>query len=222
LSGTHAGGKINMFIVNILLHLDKYLNMIVQSFGLETYLILFLILFCETGLVITPFLPGDSLIFTAGMISALGSLNIILLFLVIVLAVIAGDFVNYALGKSFGLRLLSKDNQKYIRKEHIMKTQGFYDKYGGITILVARFIPIIRTIAPFLAGIGRMEYPKFISYNVIGGVAWTSLFLFGGYYFGTLLVVKNNFSVVLYGIIFISVIPVVIGFVQQKIKKCSC
>lgn len=211
-----------MFIANILLHLDKYLNMIVQSFGLETYLILFLILFCETGLVITPFLPGDSLIFTAGMISALGSLNIILLFLVIVLAVIAGDFVNYALGKSFGLRLLSKDNQKYIRKEHIMKTQGFYDKYGGITILVARFIPIIRTIAPFLAGIGRMEYPKFISYNVIGGVAWTSLFLFGGYYFGTLLVVKNNFSVVLYGIIFISVIPVVIGFVQQKIKKCSC
>jgi membrane-associated protein len=222
LSGTHAGGKINMFIANILLHLDKYLNMIVQSFGLETYLILFLILFCETGLVITPFLPGDSLIFTAGMISALGSLNIILLFLVIVLAVIAGDFVNYALGKSFGLRLLSKDNQKDIRKEHIMKTQGFYDKYGGITILVARFIPIIRTIAPFLAGIGRMEYPKFISYNVIGGVAWTSLFLFGGYYFGTLLVVKNNFSVVLYGIIFISVIPVVIGFVQQKIKKCSC
>jgi membrane-associated protein len=210
-----------MHIVNIVLHLDKYLNMIIQTFGLGTYLMIFLILFCETGFVITPFLPGDSLIFTAGTICALGSLNVTVLFFVIALAAIAGDSANYAIGKYFGSEMLNKKNNKYIRKEHVAKAQDFYSKYGGLTIIIARFVPFIRNIAPFLAGIARMEYKKFSSYNVVGGTLWSALFLAAGYFLGSLLIVKNNMPVVIYGIIFVSVIPAVIGFVQQKLKKCS-
>ncbi len=205
-------------IVNILLHLDKYLNMIVQTFGVGTYLVLFMILFCETGLVVMPFLPGDSLLFMVGALSASGFLNIISLFFIFALAAIAGDFTNYAIGKAFGLQMLNAKNQKLIRKEHIIKTQCFYDRYGAMAILMARFLPIIRTIAPFLAGIGKMKYQKFISYNIIGGVLWTGLLLLGGYFFGTLPVVKNNLSIILYGIIFVSIIPAVTALAQQKIK----
>lgn len=205
-------------IINILLHLDKYLNMIVQTFGVGTYLVLFLILFCETGLVVMPFLPGDSLLFMVGALSASGSLNIISLFFIIALAAIAGDFTNYAIGKAFGLQMLNAKTEKLIRKEHIIKTQCFYDRYGAMAILMARFLPIIRTIAPFLAGVGKMKYQKFISYNIIGGVLWTGSFLLGGYFFGTLPVVKNNLSIILYGIIFASIIPAATALAQQKIK----
>jgi membrane-associated protein len=205
-----------MNILNIVLHLDKYLNMGIQIFGLGTYFLLFLILFCETGLVITPFLPGDSLISTAGALSALGSLNIVVLFFIFASAAIAGDSANYFFGKSIGLKIVNKENVKFIKREYLEKTQDFYDKYGGITILLARFIPIVRTFAPFVAGIGKMKYLKFFSYNVIGAVLWTGLFLFGGYFFGNLLVVKNNFSLVIFAIIFISILPAAIGFVKQR------
>ena len=210
-----------LHIVNIvLLHLDKYLNMIIQAFGMGTYLMIFLILFCETGFVITPFLPGDSLIFTAGTVCALGSLNVAVLFFIIALAAIAGDSANYAIGKYFGSEMLAK-NSKFVRKEHIAKAREFYRKYGGFTIIIARFVPFIRNIAPFLAGMASMEYKKFSSYNVIGGTLWSALFLAAGYFLGSLIIVKNNMSVVIYGIILVSVLPAVIGFAQQKLKKCS-
>lgn len=203
-------------ILDIILHVDKYLNLVIQSFGLGTYIILFLVLFCETGLVITPFLPGDSLIFTAGALAALGSLDPASLFFTLAAAAIVGDSANYSIGRSLGYRIIKSDKVKLIKREHIFRAQDFYDRYGGITIFLARFIPIIRTFAPFVAGIGEMRYAKFLSYNIFGGLVWTSLFLLGGYFFGNLPAVKQNFSLIIFAIIFISVLPAVIGFVQQK------
>lgn len=202
-------------ILDIMLHLDKYLNVIIQSLGLGTYLILFLVLFCETGLVITPFLPGDSLLFTAGAIAAIGSLDIAALFLTLATAAIAGDSVNYFIGKSTGYRII-KGNTRLVKPEYIVRAQDFYARYGSITIFLARFIPIIRTFAPFVAGIGEMKYTKFLSYNIFGGLVWTGLFLCGGYFFGNLPAVKQNFSVIIFAIIFISLLPAIIGFIQQK------
>lgn len=201
-----------------MLHLDKYLNLIIQNYGIGTYIFLFIFIFCETGLVVIPFLPGDSLLFAAGAFASLGSLNIVLLLLILGMAAVIGDSVNYMIGKTIGSRLYQKNNLKFIKKEYLDKTREFYERHGGKTIIIARFIPIIRTFAPFVAGIGEMSYLRFISYNVVGGITWVSLFTFMGYYFGNLPAVKSNFTFVIFAIIFISILPGLIGFIKQNLR----
>lgn len=204
--------------MDVLLHLDKYLSIIIQNYGMAAYFILFLIIFGETGLVVTPFLPGDSLLFAAGAFAAIGSLDIKLLLLMISIAAVMGDTVNYTIGKTIGHKIYEMENVKFIKKEHLLKARDFYEKYGAVTIIIARFIPIIRTFAPFVAGIGEMKYAKFLSYNVIGGLTWTALVTLVGYYFGNLPAVKHNFSLVIFAIIFISIMPAVFGVIKQKLK----
>jgi membrane-associated protein len=203
-------------IFDFFLHLDKYLTIIIENYGNLTYLILFLTIFLETGLVVTPFLPGDSLIFAAGAFAARGSLKIGLIFILLSIAAIVGDTVNYWIGKFFGQKILEKANNRIIRKEYIEKTQKFFEKYGGKTIFIARFIPIVRTFAPFMAGIGKMNYGKFLSYNVVGAISWISLFVFGGYFFGNISFVKENFSLVIIIIILISISPGIIGYLRKN------
>lgn len=205
--------------INIIMHIDKYLNLIVQQYGVLTYAILFFIIFLETGLVVTPFLPGDSMLFAAGAIASMGSINIITLLIIIYIAAVLGDTVNYHIGKSIGNKILEKEDVKYINKDYLRKAQKFYEKHGSMTIALARFIPIIRTFAPFVAGIGEMKYSKFIAYNMLGGGLWVSLFLGGGYFFGNLPLIKNNFSYVLISIIIISLLPAVIVFIKEKTRK---
>jgi membrane-associated protein len=204
--------------INLVLHLDKYLGQIIQDYGTLTYLFLFLVIFMETGFVITPFLPGDSLIFAAGTLAGLGYLNVWVLYIVLCAAAILGDTVNYWIGHYIGPRAFS-GNIRFLKKEYLDRTHAFYEKHGGVTIIIARFIPIIRTFAPFVAGIGAMTYPKFIVYNVVGGIAWVSLFLFGGYFFGNLPFVQNNFSFVLLAIIFISVSPAIIEIIHNRLDS---
>lgn len=205
-------------LIDLFLHLDKHLNEIILQYGALTYLILFLIIFAETGLVVTPFLPGDSLLFAAGTFAATGSLDPFILFLLLCGAAIIGDSVNYAFGKYVGPKIFEKNKIKFLKKEHLDRTHAFYEKHGGKTIIIARFIPIIRTFAPFVAGIGSMTYGKFIAYNVIGGIIWVGIFVFGGYFFGNLPFVRNNFSIVIVAIIVISVIPGVVEFLRHRKK----
>ena len=207
-------------LVDFILHLDVHLNAIIQNFGIWTYLILFLIIFLETGIVVTPFLPGDSLLFAAGTFAALGSLNPIALFLILTAAAILGDTVNYWIGHYIGPRAFS-GNIRFLKKEYLDRTHGFYERHGGKTIILARFIPIIRTFAPFVAGIGAMTYSRFFFFNVIGAVAWVGLFVFGGYYFGNLQFVKDNFTIVILAIIVISVLPGVFEFAREKFKSAK-
>jgi len=207
------------YLLDLFLHLDKHLNEIIISYKSWTYLILFLIIFCETGLVFTPFLPGDSLLFAAGAIAALGSLNPMLLFFLLAVAAILGDTANYWIGEFIGEKLFDSKKLKFLKREHLDKTHQFYEKHGGKTIIIARFVPIIRTFAPFVAGIGSMTYPKFLSYNIIGGILWVGLFTFGGYYFGNLPFVKSNFSIVIIAIIIISVLPGVFEFLRNRKVK---
>jgi len=207
-------------LVDFILHLDVHLNTIIQNFGIWTYLILFLIIFLETGIVVTPFLPGDSLLFAAGSFAALGSLNPIALFLILTAAAILGDTLNYWIGHYIGPRAFS-GNIRFLKKEYLDRTHGFYEKHGGKTIILARFIPIIRTFAPFVAGIGAMTYPSFFFYNVIGAIAWVGLFIFGGYFFGNLQFVKDNFTIVIMAIIVISVLPGVFEFLREKFKSAK-
>jgi membrane-associated protein len=202
--------------INIILHIDTYLISIIQSFGNWTYLILFITIFCETGLVIIPFLPGDSLVFAAGAFAARGDMNLVILLIILCIAAVVGDTVNYEIGKYIGPKILKQDKIKFIKKEHLERTHKFYEKYGGKTIIFARFIPIVRTFAPFVAGIGEMSYKNFISYNIIGGISWICLFLFGGYIFGDIPMVKNNFTSVIYAIIVISALPALFEFLRQK------
>jgi membrane-associated protein len=204
-------------LIDFILHLDKHLNEIIQTYGIWTYLLLFLIIFMETGLVITPFLPGDSLIFAAGAFAAQGSLNVFVLFVLLSLAAILGDTVNYWIGHYIGPKAFS-GNVRFLKKEYLDRTHAFYEKHGGKTIILARFIPIIRTFAPFVAGIGAMTYSHFIVYNVVGGVLWVGLFTFGGYFFGNLPFVKDNFIIVIITIIFISVLPAVVEVVRERVK----
>lgn len=206
-------------IINIMLHFDKYLNLVIQNYGMWTYALVFLIIFCETGLVVTPFLPGDSLIFATGALAARGSLSIITLFIIFLSAAIIGDTVNYHIGKKIGAKIFEKEDIKYINKQHLKKAQNFYKRHGSMTIVLGRFIPIIRTFVPFVAGIGEMHYSKFIIYNMLGGIMWVSLFLGGGYFFGNLPVIKENFSYVVIGIIIISIIPAVIAFIKEKMSS---
>jgi membrane-associated protein len=203
-------------IIQFFLHLDANLAAIVASYGTVAYLLLFLVIFLETGLVVTPFLPGDSLLFAAGTLAAQGLLNVFVLFVLVSLAAILGDTVNYWIGKYVGKKI---SKSKYIKKENLAKTQHFYEKYGGKTIILARFIPIIRTFAPFVAGIGEMNYLRFISFNIIGGILWAFLFVFAGFFFGTLPFVKNNFTAVILAIIVISLIPAIVEYVRSRRKK---
>lgn len=202
--------------MDIILHLDEYLSQIVSTYGALTYVILFLIVFAETGLVITPFLPGDSLLFAAGAIASLGSLDIGLVILLLLVAAILGDTVNYWIGHYFGRKIVDNPKIKFINQEHIDKTEQFYKKYGGKTIILARFVPIIRTFAPFVAGVGTMDYKKFIAYNVIGGVLWVSLFTLLGYFFGNIPIVQENFHYAVFAIIGLSVLPMVYEYIQHK------
>jgi len=204
--------KIIWFFAN----LDTSLIFLADSYGILVYPLLFLIIFCETGLVVTPFLPGDSLLFAIGALSAEGSLNILFIFILLSFAAILGDNLNYVLGKYFGEAIVNKWK---IKKEYTERTHNFYEKYGGKTIIFARFVPIIRTFAPFIAGIGKMSYNKFFLYNLIGGILWVALLLFTGFYFGNMPVVKNNFSFVIFAIIFISILPAIIEFLRQKSKR---
>jgi len=206
-------------LVDLFLHLDQHLNDIIGQYGTWTYLILFLIIFCETGLVVLPFLPGDSLLFAAGAFAALGSLNVFWLFVLLSIAAIAGDTVNYWLGYWLGPRVFHRDNVRFLNKKHLDRTHAFYEKYGGKTIIIARFIPIVRTFAPFVAGIGSMTYWRFIAYNVIGGVAWVAICVFSGYKFGNLEVVKKNFSLVIVAIVLISVLPMLIEYLRHRMNK---
>lgn len=208
---------VNLF--NGIMHIDKYLNLLVQQYGMLTYLILFLIIFMETGLVVTPFLPGDSMLFAAGAIAAMGDMNIFTLLIVVYIAAVLGDTVNYHIGKKLGNKILEKEEIRFINKEYLKKAQAFYEKHGSMTIVLARFIPIIRTFAPFVAGIGEMNYTKFISYNMLGGGLWVTLFLGGGYLFGNLPFIEKHFSYVLIAIILISILPAVIAIIKEKRKK---
>ncbi len=204
--------------LDFIIHIDKYLNQIIQSLGFGTYVILFLIIFAETGLVVTPFLPGDSLLFAAGAFAALGSLNVLILFFSLIIAAIIGDSLNYKIGKHLGKKVFKEDS-KYFKKEYLIRTEKFYEKHGAKTIIIARFMPIIRTFAPFVAGIGSMKYKRFITYNIFGAILWVGLFVFGGYYFGNLPTVKKNFTLVILIIIILSILPGIIAFLKHKLNK---
>ena len=203
------------FLIDFVLHMDVHLNEIISNYGAWTYGILAGVVFMETGFVVTPFLPGDSLLFAAGTFAALGSLNPFLLFGLLSTAAILGDTVNYHIGQYIGERAFSGEI-KFLKQEYLEKTQEFYDKHGGKAIILARFVPIIRTFAPFVAGIGTMKYRKFISYNVIGGIVWVAIFISMGYFFGNIPFVKENFEFVIFGIIAISFIPPIYEFLKAR------
>lgn len=205
--------------IDILLHLDIYLDLMIKTMGHWSYVILFLIVFCETGLVVTPVLPGDSLLFAVGTFAALGSFDLSLLILILTIAAIAGDTVNYWIGNYLGPKVFQGEGTRFLNKKHIQRTHQFYEKHGGKTIIIARFIPIIRTFAPFVAGIGSMDYRKFIAYNVIGGIVWVVSLTLAGYFFGTIPVIKGNFTLVIIAIIIISILPGVIEFIRQWRKN---
>ena len=205
--------------IDLFLHLDKYLSEIIQAYGYVTYLILFVIVFCETGLVILPFLPGDSLLFAAGTFAAKGDFNLGLLFLVLAVAAILGDSVNYEIGRFLGPKIAKQAHNRFLNKEHVDRTHAFYEKYGAKTLIIARFIPIIRTFAPFVAGIGEMSYKKFLSYNVIGALGWITVCMMGGYWFGNIEIVKKNFTMVVMGIMVVSIMPAVIEYLRYKFAK---
>jgi membrane-associated protein len=204
-------------LIDIFLHIDRHLSEIIQHYGLWTYLIMFTIIFLETGLVVTPFLPGDSLLFAAGTFAALGALDMMWLFVLLSIAAIAGDTVNYWIGAYVGPKVFHKEKVRFLNKEYLDRTHQFYEKYGGKTIIIARFIPIIRTFAPFVAGIGSMTYWRFISYNVIGGVAWIVICTLAGYFFGNLPIVKENFSLVILAIIIISILPGIVEYMRHRL-----
>jgi len=204
--------------LDIVIHLDRYLNMVIQNYGLWTYLVLFLIIFCETGLVVTPFLPGDSLLFAAGALASGDSLDVVWLFGLLSIAAIAGNAANYCIGHCIGPKVFYKKNVRFLNRDYLDRTHRFYEKHGGKTIIIARFIPIIRTFAPFLAGLGFMTHWRFSLYNVAAGTAWVAIFVFAGYYFGNLPAIKQNFTFVILAIIVISVLPGVIEYFRQRYR----
>lgn len=205
-----------MELFKYILHFDVYLKAIIEAYGALTYLILFLIIFAETGLVVTPFLPGDSLIFVAGTLAGGGLLNLGIIYIILLVAAVLGDTVNYWIGKRIGPRVFARENSRLFKKEYLIKTHAFYEKHGGKTIILARFVPIVRTFAPFVAGVGEMNYRTFISYNAIGGLIWVTSLTLAGYFFGGLPIIKNNFEYVVIGIVFVSLLPMVIEYIKHK------
>ncbi|WP_045096761.1 DedA family protein [Legionella fallonii] len=210
-------------LFDMILHIDIYLNSFVSLYGFWTYLILFAVIFCETGLIVTPFLPGDSLLFAAGSIAAQpgNSLNILILLTLLFLASILGNQVNFLVGRAIGPRIFTAKSSRLLNKKHLEETHAFYEKHGGKTIIFARFLPIIRTFAPFIAGIGKMDSIHFTLYNLISALLWIGSLLSLGYFLGSLPVVKEHFSIVIYGIIFISLLPPIFAFLTQKSSICS-
>lgn len=204
------------FLIDLFLHLDKYLSGIITQYGVWTYGILFFVIFMETGFVVTPFLPGDSLLFAAGTFAALGSLNIWALLILLMIAAIAGDTVNYWIGHALGDRAY---NIKWIKREYLDKTHAFFEKHGGKAIFLARFVPIVRTFAPFVAGIGKMSYGYFITYNFVGGITWVALFAGAGYFFGNIPFVRDNFELVIIAIILVSVLPMLYEWLKARREK---
>ena len=209
------------WFIDFILHLDKHMAEVITNYGTYTYVLLFTIVFLETGLVVTPLLPGDSLLFAAGTFAALGSLNVWLVFGILCVAAILGDTLNYGIGKYLGPKVFHFPKSRFFNPEHLKKTHAFYEKYGGKTIIIARFVPIVRTFAPFVAGIGAMTYPKFLAYNVIGGLAWVFICVFAGYFFGNLPLVKNNFSLAIVAIVIISIMPAVVEYVRHRRSQAA-
>lgn len=203
------------YLIDLFLNLDDHLHELILKYGAYTYGILFSVIFAETGFVFTPFLPGDSLLFAAGTFAAKGSFNPHLLFLLLTFAAILGDTVNYWIGHYIGMKIFDRF-PKILKREYLDRTHQFYEKYGGKTIILARFVPIVRTFAPFVAGVGAMTYSKFIFYNVIGGIIWVGIFIYGGYFFGNLEFVKNNFTIVIITIIIISILPGVTEYLRHR------
>ncbi len=208
-----------MEILNIFLHLGEYLDKIIEAIGPLTYVVIFGVIFAETGLVITPFLPGDSLIFIVGALSGSGHLNVVLVYIVMLAAAILGDSVNYWIGNKIGPRVFAKENSRVFNKKYLEKTREFYAKYGAKTIIIARFVPVVRTFAPFVAGIGSMDYKTFLTYNIIGAFIWVTSLTAAGYFLGNQPIVKNNFEYAIFAIIGISLIPMIIEFVKHRIEK---
>ncbi|MBA4107090.1 MAG: DedA family protein [Pirellula sp.] len=205
--------------VDLFLHLDKHLGELVKEYGTWTYLVLFIIVFCETGLVVTPILPGDSLLFAAGAIAALGSLNPHLLVVLLTIAAVLGDAVNYQIGRYIGPAVFKKEDSRFFKRAHLEKTHAFYERYGGKTIIIARFVPIVRTFAPFIAGVGQMSYKQFALYNVVGAILWVVIGVYAGYWFGQRKIVQENFSLIIIAIVFISLLPAVFEFWRAKRQK---
>ena len=208
------------FLIDFILHIDKHLQQIVSDYQTWTYLILFLIIFCETGLVVTPFLPGDSLLFAAGTIAAMPNepLSLVPLILLLISAAFIGDNTNYFTGKFLGHKVYEK-NYRLIKREYLDKTHLFYEKHGRITIIIARFMPIIRTFAPFVAGVGTMQYARFVTFSIVGNILWVTLFTMAGYFFGNIPLIKNNFTVAILAIIFVSLLPMIAGIVKNILEK---
>jgi membrane-associated protein len=203
-------------LIDIVLHLDRHLSIVIQDYGMWTYLILFLIIFCETGLVVTPILPGDSLLFAVGTFAARGALDLGLVLLLLSVAAVAGDSVNYSIGYRVGPQIFSREGVRFLNREYLDRTHRFYERHGAKTIVIARFVPIIRTFAPFVAGIGRMSYGRFVTYNVAGGIVWIVSLVVGGYAFGNIPVVQENFTLVIFAIIVLSILPGVIEFLRHR------
>ena len=208
-----------MWLVNFILHIGDHLQELVNNYGNWIYAILFAIVFCETGLVVLPFLPGDSMLFAAGTIAAVGDMNIFVLIGLLIVAAILGDFVNFEIGKHFGQKLFSNPNSKIFKQSYLQKTHDYYEKYGGRTIIIARFIPIVRTFAPFVGGMGNMNYAQFARYNIVGAVLWVVSFTTLGYFFGQLPFVKEHFSWIMIAIIVFSVVPMVIEIIRHRNDK---
>lgn len=203
-------------LMNFFLHIDVHLDQLILTYGAWSYVVLFVVIFCETGLVVTPLLPGDSLLFAAGAIAARDSINVHLLAITLMAAAVLGDAVNYHVGSFLGLKVFENPRSRIFKKEYLEKTQRFYDRYGGKTIIIARFVPIVRTFAPFLAGVGTMSYARFALYNVTGAVLWVMIVLYSGYIFGEVGIVKRNFSLVVLGIIFVSLLPALIEAIRSR------
>lgn len=207
-------------LIDFILHIDKHLFEIVTTYQSTTYLILFLIVFCETGLVVTPFLPGDSLLFAAGTICGLGLLNPLLLIVLLFIAVFLGDNSNYFIGRKVGPKAF-EGNVRFLKKEYLEKTHNFYEKHGGKTVIMARFVPIVRTFAPFVAGVGSMTYRRFLTYSIVGSILWINIFIWAGFMLGSNEFVKKNFSLVTLAIIFISVLPVIFGVLKSRMNNAK-
>ena len=210
-----------LFAIDFILHVDVHLKVLFENYGVWVYAILFLIIFCETGLVVTPFLPGDSLLFAAGALTVGTALDVNLLAGTLILAAVLGNLTNYTIGHFFGERLFQNPNSRIFRRDHLDKTQDFFAKHGGKTIIMTRFLPIVRTFAPFVAGMGAMTYQRFLAFNFIGGLLWVASFVYAGHFFGNLPAIRQNFTLLIVGIIIISVLPIVIGGVRQRLKRAA-